>query len=193
MKIKISKGNKKTGRIPAVSLPPGYGCPADAPCRKSCYACKSYRQYKETRAAWSGNARLQSKDRDSFFEQLYSRLSKSKPRFFRWHVSGDIPDANYLERMILLAKLLPDTKFLAFTKHYDYNYRKLPDNLKVVLSMWDNYGSLRKKMPRAWMRDPNNPDPRIPVDAVECPGNCETCGMCWNLDVIGKDVVFNKH
>jgi len=32
-----------------------------------------------------------------------------------------------------------------------------------------------------------------PVGAVECPGNCDTCGMCWNLKQLNIDTYFNKH
>ena len=34
---------------------------------------------------------------------------------------------------------------------------------------------------------------RVPKDAIECPGNCESCGMCYELDRLGRDVVFHKH
>jgi hypothetical protein len=55
------------------------------------------------------------------------------------------------------------------------------------------WGNTRKKLPRAWLYDPDCPDPRIPNDAIWCPGNCESCGMCWDLPNIGKDVVLIKH
>ena len=32
---------------------------------------------------------------------------------------------------------------------------------------------------------------RVRVDAVACPGNCESCGMCYKLERIGHDVVFH--
>ncbi|RLC81747.1 MAG: hypothetical protein DRI61_03460 [Chloroflexi bacterium] len=149
--------------------------------------------YPQTKAAWNHNTKACNKTPYQYFESIQNYLLKKKPKFFRWHVSGDSPDERYFEHLRYVALMTPDTEHLIFTKRYKFNYRNLPSNLHVVFSMWNKYGNTRKKMPRAWMRDPKNPDPRIPNDAIECPGNCESCGMCWSLDKIGKDVVFNKH
>src|ERR1035437_875610 len=32
---------------------------------------------------------------------------------------------------------------------------------------------------------------RVPADAIACPGNCESCGMCYELERLGHDVVFH--
>ena len=50
---------------------------------------------------------------------------------------------------------------------------------------------LRQKYSVAWLDD--GTDSRIPEDAMECPGNCETCGACWGLAKRGIDVRFAKH
>lgn len=193
MKLQISKGNTKTGKIPAVSLAPIKSCPKSAPCKTCCYAVKVCRYSPEAKAAWNNNLELYLKNPDSYFEQLKTYMLKSNPKFFRMHTSGDIPDTDYLKRLKKLAKETPNTKYLLFTKRYYYNYKNLPDNLAIIFSMWNNYGNTRKHMPRAWMLDPNNPDPRIPETALQCPGNCETCNACWFLKAVNRDVVFYKH
>ena len=33
---------------------------------------------------------------------------------------------------------------------------------------------------------------RIPEGSLECPGDCNHCGMCWALPEIGKDTYFHK-
>jgi hypothetical protein len=43
----------------------------------------------------------------------------------------------------------------------------------------------------AWMQD--GTETRIPKGAIECHGNCETCGLCYELPRLGVDVVFHKH
>ena len=45
-------------------------------------------------------------------------------------------------------------------------------------------------LPLAYMQD--GTEKRV-TNALECPGNCETCGMCWNLKSLNKNVVFKKH
>jgi len=47
--------------------------------------------------------------------------------------------------------------------------------------------------PVAWMRDVKNLDERIDADAIECPGYCEDCLVCWGLAQKGLSVVFDKH
>jgi len=190
--ISIVDGNTKTGAVPAVSTTPIEGCPAGVPCatRDGCYACK-FLHRPTVRAAWSDNLDAVRHDRARFFGALRVYLSKRLPRFFRWHVAGDIADAAYLAEMKALARDFPNTRFLAFTKRHSLNFRGLPANLTVVLSMWPGWGNTREKMPRAWMQD--GTETRVPADAVECPGNCESCGMCWNLPRLGRDVVFEKH
>lgn len=130
-------------------------------------------------------------------------LSAKKPKYFRWHVAGDIPDLEYLRLMCWIAYCFPKTKFLAFTKNYvlvsywRINISAVP-NLNIVVSRWPNINvpyvieDDLSAFPQAWMRDPKHPDPHIPANVKECGGNCESCGICWKLKK-GQSVVFNKH
>jgi hypothetical protein len=191
--VQISPGNMKTGRIPAVSLTPVASCPKGIPCAKNCYACKICRYSPDARKAYARNLKLARTRRLKYFEVIATYLTRKKPSYFRWHVSGDILDQAYLSGMIALAKAYSDTKFLAFTKNHALDFSNLPSNLSIIFSMWNSWGDTSKPMPRARMRDSANPDPRIPATALECPGNCETCNACWALGKAGIDVVFNKH
>jgi hypothetical protein len=191
---KISPGNSKLGRIPNLSLIPGKDC-GDVPCKRDCYALKAWRQYPEVKAAWSHNSHLAHSNREAFFADVESYLAKRMPRFFRWHVAGDILDQSYLGQMKRLARAYPATKFLAFTKRHDLAFVNLPENLAIVFSMWSGWGDVdharKLGLPIAWMQD--GAETRVPANVLECPGNCETCGMCWQLKKIGRDVVFHKH
>ena len=195
--VQISKGNTKTGRIPAVSLHPSGTCSKALPCWRDCYARKACRYSPEADKTWMRNYKLQAKPagRIAYFEQISAYVAKHRPRFFRWHVAGDIPDKDYLRHMKAIAKRHPGTKFLAFTKRHDLALGVLPGNLSIVLSMWVGFGNPNKnrKQARCWVRDSKDLDHRIPADALECSGNCETCGLCWELRSIGRDVVINKH
>ena len=196
LKIQIAKGNTKLGTIPTISLPPCKACRKDAPCKGECYALKAWRQYKETREAWTRNFTLAKKHRTSYFDQIASFFSKKKekPSFFRWHSSGDILDQDYLEGMNSIAANNPGTKKLCFTKMYHLDYRKILSNLNVVFSIWPGFTAkgINKEMPRCYVRIPGKPDPRIPADARHCPGHCDSCGLCWTLKP-GESVVIDLH
>lgn len=190
----ISDGNSKLGKIPNVSLVPVKDC-GDIPCAKDCYALKALRAYPTVKVAWSRNSALARSNRESFFRDIVSYLEKNGPRFFRWHVAGDILDQSYLEEMKRVSLLFPAVRFLAFTKRHDLNFKALPSNLSIVASMWPGWGSVAAVRAQglrvAWMQD--GTEKRVSRGAIECPGNCETCGMCWNLKKLGRDVVFHKH
>ena len=196
--VAISKGNRKLGDLMNISISPRTCCPEDVPCASDgCYALRAYRLYPDTRKAWSRNGRIAKRHPDSYFRQIAARVAKIKPRLFRWHVAGDILNADYLQGMCRIAEENPETHFLAFSKAFDivnrYEDREaIPGNLVIVFSAWprmkiDNPHGHRV----AWMQD--GTETRVPEDAIECHGNCETCGLCYELPRLGVDVVFHKH
>jgi hypothetical protein len=195
--VSISNGNRKLGGVMNISMSPRTCCPAGVPCGKKCYALKAVRLYPHTREAWRRNARAAKRHPDSCFTQISARVAKAKPRLFRWHVAGDILNADYLRGMCRIAGENPNTHFLAFTKAFDIVNRyedlhRLPGNLAIIFSAWprmdfDNPYGHRV----AWMQD--GTEIRVPEDAIECPGNCETCGLCYELPKVGRDVAFHKH
>ena len=192
---KISDGNTKLVGIPNVSLMPCRDCRPDAPCKGSCYALKFFKMYPSVRKAWTENSKQVQTDRNHYLADIQEFLTKKAPRFFRWHVAGDIPDMPYFAAMIVIAEKFPNTKFLAFTKRHEMldciSAKTLPKNLSVVASMWPKWGKAPKGYPRAWMQD--GTETRVPKNALECPGACHNCGACWNLKNLKRDVVFHKH
>lgn len=190
----ISNGNSKLGAIPNISLIPGRDC-GDVPCKKECYALKAWKAYPSARKAWQGNSRNAHSNPAAYFDAVRTYLTKRQPRFFRWHVAGDFLSQDYLESVNTIASEFPAIRFLAFTKRHDLDFSNAPANLAIVFSMWPGWGNPQAArdlgLPIAWMDDGN--ESRIPTDAIECPGNCESCGMCWNLRKLGRDVTFAKH
>ena len=113
-------------------------------------------------------------------------------RYARWHSAGDIPDAEYFLMMIRVAKRLPHTFFLCFTKKYEIvneylsDGGKIPENLAVVFSAWGD-GFMPHNpynLPVAYVRLKKE-DCTIPADAHECLGYCGGCAArkhsCWHL------------
>lgn len=123
-------------------------------------------------------------------------------RFFRFHVSGDIPDEDYLKKMVSVAAANPHCEILCFTKKYRIvndlisTGQTIPNNLHMVFSVWRNLSCDNPyNLPEAHVRyrdgttTANN-------NAVQCGGNCTDCAMtdggCWTLKK-GEQVVFNEH
>lgn len=120
---------------------------------------------------------------------LQVRAAACMTRFFRFHVSGDMPNAEYLREMVNTARELPGTQFLAFTKQFhivnDYLNAGgiIPSNLKIIFSNWG-----------AWKCDNPHGLPVCEVilkgtepaeDWKICGGNCTECACrgvgCWEI------------
>lgn len=198
MKTRISNGNSKLGTIANISLTPGKTCSSEA-CRTclthGCYAMKSYRMYKNVRAAWDANTELATSDLATMESDLMQYFgSVNAPRFFRIHVGGDFVTREYAEMWTRVASANPHTNFLAFTKQWNViRGISFPENFSVVLSAWPGTvipEDLRALYSVAWLDDGSE---EVPADALECPGNCSTCGVCWSLAKRHIDVKFAKH
>ena len=197
-RVCISPGNRKLGAIMNVSTTPVLCCPKGVPCAgEGCYALKAYRLYPATRKAWAKNARLATTDPINYFSQIDKIIADHRPRHFRWHVAGDILSVGYLHGMCEVAERNPRTHFLAFTKAFnivnDYeNSRTISGNLAVIFSAWPGMRIVNPHGHRiAWMQD--GTEGRVPEGAVSCLGNCESCGICFRLHKLHRDVVFQKH
>ena len=198
LKVSISRGNSKMGAIPSVSLPPVITCKHCETCAKKCYAAKLARIYKQTRDAWNRNYKILCEDRDGYFLQVQAAAMLSG--FFRFHVSGDIVDMDYLDRMCKTARACKNTRFLAFTKNYEdvnayFETHKKPRNLQIVFSLpfdgakIDNPHNLPTA---AVILKGHEPAPNYKI----CGGNCAECNCkgigCWELKK-GETIAFHEH
>jgi hypothetical protein len=197
-RVAISRGNRRLGAIMNVSTEPVQCCPEGVPCADGgCYALKSLRLYPATRKAWAKNAHIAKTNPRSYFSQIANRIADRRPRYFRWHVAGDILNVDYLRQMCWIADHHPRTRFLVFTKAFHIvnayeNREALPRNLAVIFSARpgmkiDNPHEHRV----AWMQDGR--EDRVPENVMQCPGNCESCGICFHLPTLRRDVAFQKH
>jgi hypothetical protein len=198
LKVSISKGNAKMGGIPSVSLPAGITCNPGAPCYKECYARRIEYRYKESKIAYARNYSIYNTDTGAYWLQV--RAAAVMNRFFRYHVSGDIPGAAYFTEMVKTAEMLPGTRFLAFTKQYkivnDFinGGGIIPDNLKIIFSNWFTWKC----------ENPHNlpvceiiPKNGAPGDNWKvCGGNCTACACqgvgCWEVKN-GDIIAIYKH
>lgn len=210
------QGNSKTGEIPAWNLLPGAACPgrACAGCLVSgCYALKnvfragySFTPSPETGRCnrvlrnWAENTAL-ALDRlpvlESCLRDWLAEYLENGGRDVRVHGSGDFLTLEYAALWFRLAQDFPALRFLAFTKFWE-NVRGLDfaglENFSLVLSAWPSMDvpeDLAASYRVSWCQD--GTETRIPADALHCPGDCDTCGLCWHLAEIGRDVWFTKH
>lgn len=198
--VKISKGNTKMGAIPSVSLPSIITCRHDCECCKKCYANKFERMRPSVREAYKINYQLLNENPEQYWREVEASVMMA--RFFRFHVSGDIPDATYFEHMVDVAARNKHCEILCFTKKYELvneyldSGRELPKNLHVVFSAWrglkfDNHHML----PEAHVRYRDG-STTASSSAKECGGNCTECAVtndgCWILKR-GEQIVFNEH
>lgn len=195
--MKLSPGNHKLGQIPNISLPPIKTCKGcETVCGPYCYANRFYRMYPDVRNAWDHNLEHAERDLTGYFEDIRLALTeKIIYKFFRWHVGGDIISPLYFYKMVVLAENLPEINFLVFTKQYDLinaarDEEVFAKNLQVVFSAWPGKEMINPHgFKVAWLQ--NGKETRIPESAIECPGACDSCGMCWQLDKLDRDVVFD--
>lgn len=198
--ICITENTKKMGDVPSISLDPWVDCTPNAPCKNECYARALCRIRTTVRAAWHRNSELARLDLPEYFAQLNRWLRWRRPRYFRFHVGGDIPTRQYAEEMRITAQLNRDVKMLVFTKRLEYLgvLDRRETNLAVVFSFWPGWlegvtGLQDCGCPCAWFTGRHYPEPRIPVQHHKCPGHCYECGYyCWRTDGQKLDVVFHK-
>ena len=200
MIVKISKGNSKMGAIPSVSLPAGLTCRSDCECSEKCYAKKLERLRKTVREAYRRNYDILTGDPATYWREVEASIMMS--RFFRFHVSGDIPDDTYFEHIVDIARTNSHCEILCFTKKYDIvnnhisTIGHLPKNLHVIFSVWRGLSANNiHRLPEAHVRYKDG-STTAQAGAKECSGNCTECaiteGGCWTLKY-GEQVVFNEH
>lgn len=201
-RVSISRGNIKMGAIPSVSLPPIKTCPSGCPCAKKCYAAKICRLRPNVRQCYENNLELYSSNPAKYWEDVLQAVKTS--RYFRFHVSGDIPDLEYFKNMVSVAAHNPHCEILAFTKRYkivndylDHHNGILPKNLHIIFSRWTPEWDVT-------IRNPYD----LPMSAVIfkgktgdnfekiCGGNCFECACkgtgCWTLQN-GETIAFYEH
>ena len=197
--VSISSANKKMGKISSVSLPSVVTCRKCA-CQQKCYARKLERLRPAVAAAYKRNLDVLQSDPDTYWREVKAAIMLS--RFFRFHVSGDIPDITYLIRMVDVAQRNQHCQILCFTKKYELvnDYLSggavLPSNLHMILSAWTGLEMQNPfLLPEAHVRYRDG-STTARDDAKLCGGNCTECACtddgCWTLQR-GEQVIFNEH
>ena len=164
-------------------------------CEGACYAVRDGKlHHNACIPAWGKNTLIARHNIEDMFEQLKNGLIKNKAKVLRWHSAGEIENYTYLLHMVKLAVDMPQTQFYCYTKRFDLitqylnEFKKLPKNLVVNISVWhDNdkgydFGNLNK-----FVYD-DGTDPKVKkmrhCPAVDKNGHstgikCSQCGWCF--------------
>ncbi|MCF0138335.1 MAG: hypothetical protein HUJ66_08235 [Oscillospiraceae bacterium] len=195
LKVRINNGNIKVdgipmGGVPSVSLPACITCNPEAPCFQLCYARRVSARHKRMADGHENNLKVLRADPATYWAQV--REAVSAVPFFRFHVSGDIPDAEYMTELARTAEMFPGTVVLVFTKQYSFVNGfvdaggVIPGNLHIIFRLWDAEWNAKID------NHHNFPTFGVIFDESEvkkftgtCPGNCMECARgntgCWGL------------
>jgi len=195
MEVYISKGNLRMD-IPTFSLPSNITCPnATDLCKKYCYARKAEVSYPNVLPSRIRNC-LESEN-DDFARVMIKWILKHKPKYFRIHESGDFYSQGYLDKWCMIAVFCKDTKFLAYTQMYDYDYTLKPDNLIIYFSIWPDSKDIPKEGLKAYVIDDGkNKIPYYDTDGFVCKkgkGTDITCDKCLYCFEGKGNVQFKLH
>ena len=201
--VVISKGNVKMGQIQSVSLPPIVTCSSLACkfCGKKCYARKMCKLRPTVKESYDNNLDILLNNKELFWREVEGSIKLTT--YFRFFVSGDIYDKDFLENMVMCARKNKHCNILCFTKKYSLvneylKHHRLPKNLNIVFSAWKGL-----EMPNPFnlptaevMYKDGTSTAEEGKKYMYCPGNCSECisekRSCWNLRK-GEGVIFAEH
>ena len=190
------------GNINSVSLPSIKTC-RQCGCHSKCYANRIEKLRPSVKKAYQSNLDLLNRDSTTYWREVEASIMTS--RFFRFHVSGDIPDMDYFIKMVEIAERNPHCEILCFTKKYeivnDYINNKyldsifgttihpqfcnmwmiakrfIPDNLHIIFSAWIGLEMFNPfSLPEAHVRFKDG-STTAREDVIECSGNCSECAI----------------
>ena len=204
VKVSISTGNGKIGRVLNVSIAPIISCGNCKGCKYFCYDVKAVLLRLNVLKARARNYVFAMKYRDAYFEAIRKKLMRRRlNKYFRWHVGGEMPDYAYFCETVKIAREFPEFKFWTYTKVYGYVNRyvrengrdAIPENYKIMFSKWDGmpiYNPYNFPVFACKLKD-GNKDPMEWDAMYKCPGNCDTCKKANRGCLIGENVYADEH
>jgi hypothetical protein len=184
----ISQGNMKM-TLPTFSIPAGKTCPGCTKlCGQGCYAKKAERAWPSV--ALSRKRNLEYTKRDGFVARAIEIIKRRDRKWFRIHESGDFYNQKYLDKWLAICRGCPEVRFLAFTKSFHLDFTQVPSNLQIIWSVWpDTKMETVPPGPRAYAGESKTLGEKL----IECPGQCDTCMVCWGIGKVGLSVHFHIH
>jgi len=202
LKISVSSGNTKIGKVWNVSTAPVITCGNCKECIHFCYAIRDIYhwgyEWEENSVAKARalNTAILFNDREDFFNQLETFCSnRRKIKVMRLHVAGEMVDYDYFCRVVKLAENRPNWLFWTYTKMHDFVNRyiaengSLPNNLHVMFSHWMDC-DIENPYNQPEFRTVEN----VPENATNvCGGDCQYCLENKTGCPYGKSMLCKLH
>lgn len=198
--VSFSASNMKMGNVVSVSTLPFLTCPGlcATTCGRECYAAKFANLRLNVLNSYAKNTALALYAPHRYWKEINEYMGGV--RFFRFHVSGDIINYEYFVNMVDAAAAHPHCEILAFTKRFEVvnkyldTFGKLPENLHILFSGWENMAPVNPyNLPETNVYNKGE-EPR--ESWLLCGGNCFNCGCrgvgCWQAKR-GDIIAFQKH
>lgn len=134
--------------IASMSFPRECTCDHTLPCyKKGCYADRGNFKTQSYINGLEKRWRYYQANKECYWSQLQTEIWFNRPRWFRYFVSGDIPDQYFVKKIFETAEKFPDTSFLIMTKKHKLinqyikeelkgDAKSIPSNLNIYLSTW---------------------------------------------------------
>lgn len=163
-----------------------------------CYALKGrYTMFKSVKD--SLQRRYEGYKNPLWVQAMIAAISKQEQSgYFRWFDSGDLQDLGMLEKIVQIAKSLPNIKFWLPTREhhlvsrYVRKHGAFPENLTVRLSSF----MLEGKPPFEIARKNGCVTSGVTKNSFTCPApfqenKCLSCRACWDKNVV--NVNYKQH
>jgi len=162
-----------------------------------CYALKG--RYVFPNVLEAMEKRFQSLTNPLWVEAMVKLIGSKKRSYFRWHDSGDLQGRWHLEKIVEIAKRLPDVKFWLPTREYNIVQEyvneglTIPDNLTIRLSAFMLDGAAPEALAKRLKLVVSGvaSDKSYTCPAPEQANQCKDCRACWDKETFY--VSYRKH
>jgi len=148
-----------------------------------CYALRGNYLWPNVKNAMA--KRLEMIQHPNWVDIMVREISRTREKHFRWHDSGDLQSLNHLEKIVEIAKRLPEYKFWLPSKEYSLVKQYdgvIPNNLIIRMSSAKIDGKPLNGF------ELTSTVHTVKAYGVECEaykrsGKCGDCRMCWDKNI----------
>lgn len=189
--LKAKLGNLKIGKDTLIiNMGSATRCPSKSLglCSVDCYAMKAERQYpavlpyRDVQEQYWVNT-----DAFQIAEDITKFIGRKKVKFVRFNEAGDLHTMECLDKLIQIAKILPELKFYTYTHRSDLitdnTFKRLPKNLAINTSNFQRQGlnSFNIVEGVKLSRKIGYLDVKNEIKSLgyfPCIGDCSKCNLC---------------